>query len=109
MKFSVLFRWLTLAAVLAAGLALGPKPAQAYARFGVVVGPPIVVGPVYGYYPAPVYYYPPPAYAYPATPVPPGTTCYAAPYVCPLLHAHPVGGNCACPAYGGSSVPGTVR
>ncbi len=30
-------------------------------------------------------------------------------FVCPLDKANPVGRPCACPAYGGASVAGTVR
>jgi len=113
MKLVRFCRALSLLAALAiAGALAAPKPAQAHVHFGFFVGPSIIVGPpIYDYYdPAPVYYDydPPPAY-YPATPAPAGYTCYAGPYVCPLTQLHPVGGPCACPAYGGTSATGTVR
>jgi hypothetical protein len=103
-------------AVLAAALAVAPS-ASAHVRFGffvggprVFVGPPVVYPPYFyepyydeGYYAPPVYAYPPPV----GTPA--GFTCYAGRYVCPLEVQHPVGGDCACPAYGGGRVDGTVR
>jgi len=99
------------AAVLAAVLLMAAKPAAAHGRFGVFFGfAPIVAGPPVYYVPPPVYYYYPPAYyPAPAGAAPAGYTCYATPYVCPLTVAHPVGGPCDCPAYGGTAVAGTVR
>jgi len=102
-----------LAALAIAGALCAPRSAQAHVRIGFFVAPPVVVGPpAYDYYyPVPVYY-PPPAYYYPPpanASVPAGYTCYAGPYVCPLDKIHPVNSHCACPAYGGASVIGTVR
>jgi len=102
-----------LAALAIAGALFAARPAQAHVGIRFFVAPPVVVGPpVYDYYyPVPVYY-PPPAYYYPPpanASVPAGYTCCAGPYVCPLDKIHPVGGPCACPAYGGTSVTGTVR
>ncbi len=104
-------------AVLAAS-ALIARPAQAHAHVGVFFGfPGFAYSAPYAYYPAPVYYppayyyAPPPAY-YEATPgaaAPAGYTCYTTPYVCPLTEPHQVGAPCACPAYGGGSVAGSVR
>jgi len=120
MRVSRLFKFLPVLAVLAmAGILAAPKPAQAHGRFGVVLGvPSVFIAPPFYYpaYPAPVYVAPPPVYYAPAyvppayaAPAPAGFTCYATPYVCPLQVAHPVGGPCACPAYGGGAVSGTVR
>jgi len=111
MQLTKSFRWLPIAAALAfAGALMAPKPAQAHIHFGVFFAPPVLVGPPLYYYPAPVYYDPPPVYVAPPPPpaAPAGFTCDATPYVCPLPHAYPVGGPCACPAYGGSAA-GTVR
>jgi len=103
------------AAAVVAGAILMPKPAQAWGRVGVFFGvPPIVVAPPV-YVPPPIYY-PPPAYypaptyyaPVPARPAPPGFTCYAGPYVCPLAVAHPINGPCDCPSYGGH-VDGVAR
>ncbi len=113
MKATGFIRAFPILAVLAFAVAVSaPKPAQARIGIGFFVAPPaVVVPPVYDdYYPAPVYYSPP-VYYYPPlarVSVPVGYTCYAGPYVCPLEKRHPVGGYCACPAYGGN-VAGTVR
>lgn len=122
MRIAKRLRFLPVLAVLAlAGMVAAPKPAHAYGRIGVVIGvPPVFVAPPF-YYPAPVYVAPPPVYYTPAYPAPAyapppysaaapaGFTCYATPYICPLNVIHPVGGPCACPAYGGGAVSGTVR
>jgi hypothetical protein len=114
MKATRFLRALPILAVLGTAIAVSaPKPAQARIGIGFFVAPPVVVvPPVYDYYyPAPVYYAPP-VYYYPppgAAPVPAGYGCYAGLYVCPLETIHPVGGHRARPAYGGSSVAGTVR
>ncbi len=114
---SLAARWLPRLALAAGVIGLGaaamPAPAQAWWRggwgwhggvvFGVVppvfLPPPVVYAP-----PPPVYYAPPAYYAAPApaySPAATGQSCYAGAYVCPLLHAQPVGANCGCPAYGG--------
>jgi hypothetical protein len=112
-----LLRFLCVAAVAGAALLAPAKPAAAHGHIGVIFGfSPFVFGPPV-YYPPPVYYYYPPAYyappAYaapaPAGAAPAGFTCYATPYVCPLNVQQPVGGPCACPAYGGGDIGGTVR
>ncbi len=114
MKATRFIRALPILAVLGIAIAVSaPKAAQARIGIGFFVAPPaVIVPPVYEfYYPAPVYYSPP-VYDYPPpakASVPVGYTCYAGAYVCPLENRHPVGGYCACPAYGGSNVAGTVR
>ena len=113
MKATRFLRALPILAGLAVVVAMfAPTPAQARIGIGFFVVPPVVVvPPVYDYYyPAPVYY-PPPVYYYPPpvkTTMPVGYSCYAGPYICPLEKRLPVGGYCACPAYGGSAA-GTVR
>jgi len=98
------------AALLLAGAVLAPRAAHAYGRVGVFFGFAPVVVPPPVYYPAPVYYYPPAYYASsPVLGAPPGFTCYAGRYVCPLAVEHPIGGACACPAENGGRIGGTVR
>jgi hypothetical protein len=120
MKPTRLIRLPILVVLAMVGALCAPKPAQAHIGFRFLVGPPVVVvPPVYDYYyPAPVYYSPPgyydppPVFYYPPpanAEGPAGYSCYAGPYVCPLEKLQPVGGYCACPAYGGRSAAGTVR
>jgi len=126
MRLKQFLRWLPAVMVLAAlGVLAAPKPAHAYRGFGVFFGGPVVafappvvfagprvyVAPPAYYVPPPAYYYyPPPAYAAAAPyPPPPGFTCYAKPYICPLRVEHPVNGPCDCPTYGGGLIGGTVR
>jgi len=115
-NFSVFRLIPALAAAVAGAFLLLPHDALAWGRVGVFIGvPPVVFGPpVYAppprfYYPPPVYYPAPSYYVAPvARPAPPGFTCYAGPYVCPLEVIHPVNAPCSCPAYGGR-VGGVTR
>ena len=92
----------------------GPRPANAWWRAGWGFGfapyvpfAPIVPAPYpYYYAPPPVYYAPPPVYAPP--PAPAGQSCYAGPYVCPLVQFSPQGAPCSCPANDGGRVGGRV-
>jgi hypothetical protein len=72
------------------------------------------------YYAPPVYTAPPSYYAPPASSVPPsadpassqsppGYTCYAGPYVCPLQVVNPINGPCTCPTNSGDRANGSVR
>jgi hypothetical protein len=78
----------------AAGAVLLPGSAQAWWRGGFY-GPGIVVVPGPVVYPPPPGYYPPPSGYYPAPP--PGQTCYAGAYICPLDQPVPAGATCSCP------------
>jgi len=115
------------ATVLALGVALAPRPAEA--RVGVFVGgffgfpgyyyPPAYYYPPYAYY-YPTYYYYPPAYSYPPPPTSPAPAAYSnappppparAPAAKPSAAA-PAGGNChdfqtSEPGEGGSNQPAT--
>ena len=91
-------------AVIAVVLAI-PSAAHAFWRGGVFIGfAPFVVGPPV-YYGPPIYY-PPPVVYQPAQP--PGRSCYAGAYVCPLALPGPVGGPCSCPADRGNWAAGSI-
>ena len=119
-RFSQLLRVsFTVALVVSALGAAAPAQARWGGGWGIGIGimpPPVYIGPPPVYYgPPPVYYAPPPAYYAPppgyAPPPdyvpppdyapslggPPGQTCYAGPYVCPLDQPVPAGGPCSCP------------
>jgi hypothetical protein len=91
------------AAVIVAALILAlPTASHAFWRGGVFIGvPPVVVGPPI-YYPPPVYYVPPVLYG----PAPPGQSCYAGAYICPLTAPAAVGEPCSCRANNGGRVSG---
>jgi hypothetical protein len=84
--------------------------------WGVTIGIPYGYPYYYPYsYAYPSYYYTPPVYAappsaYPASSQsPPGYTCYAGPYVCPLQVVNPINGPCTCPTNNGDRANGNVR
>ena len=95
-------------------LCLAAPAAQARWYGGVVIGVPAYPPPVYYAPPPPVYVAPPPVYVTPppvyvapgpvgqAAPPPPGASCRAGTWVCPLDRPTPVGDSCACPTAGGS-------
>lgn len=98
----------TLLALLAAGAALLPAPAQAWWRGGVWVGVAPIPFPVPFYAPPPVYYAPPPVFVAPPPPVvfdpsqgqqtaQAGFSCAAGAYVCPLEQPLQPGTPCSCP------------
>jgi hypothetical protein len=100
-----------------------------YGGLAVGIGLPYAYGYPYSYsYPYPYPYpYPPPAYSYapsypyyyyaapaaapyaPSSQPPPGYTCDAGRYVCPLQVVHPVNGACNCPTGNGGWIQGTAR
>lgn len=104
--------------LVAAALAMPPlllaAPAGAQVSFGFGFGPAYPVFPAYPYayapppgwvvpaYPA---YPPPPSYLVPR---PPGQTCYAGAYVCPLDRTLAAGDACGCPAGNGQRAWGRV-
>ncbi|WP_159349195.1 hypothetical protein [Roseomonas harenae] len=118
-------RRIALAAALLASPLILTAPADAHggASFGIGIGVPVY--PAYPAYPAypyaygypvvppPAYYAPPfPAYAPPppaySVPRPPGQTCYAGAYVCPLDRNLSAGDACGCLAPNGQRAWGRV-
>nr|MCV4207259.1 hypothetical protein [Roseomonas sp. SXEYE001] len=116
-------RRLVLATALMASplLLSGPAEARGGVSFGIGIGVPIY--PAYPVYPAypyaypvppppPPYYIPPyPAYAPPPAypvPRPPGQTCYAGAFICPLDRNLSAGDACGCPAPNGQRAWGRV-
>lgn len=87
----------TASLALAIGIIATPHEAQAWWRGGygfyghcIIVRPPAYKAP-------PVYYAPPRAYV----PIPPGYTCFAGPYICPLGRPTAPGATCTCPTNNG--------
>ncbi|SHJ36036.1 hypothetical protein SAMN02745194_02404 [Roseomonas rosea] len=113
-------RRLFLAAALAALPFLSTAPAEAQVTFGFGFGPAYPVYPAYPYpypyaypVPPPAWTVPPyPAYAPPPVvvvpPRPPGQTCYAGAYICPLDRTLSAGDACGCPAPNGGRAWGRV-
>lgn len=94
------------------GLIVTPGMAQASAGgagLGYSTGYSTVIPFPEGYYTHPrAFVYPPYFHASPV-PSPPGFTCYAGAYVCPLQVMNPTNGPCTCPTDNGYRANGTVQ